>query len=298
MYHLLIYDNILLPYNLPLLGVIFEMKLPVAVQLYSVRDEMEKDFYGTIEKMKELGYDGVEFAGLFGQNPSEIKAFCEKTEIVPISAHVPYYDMLADPEGVLADYAEIGCKYVAVPYLTEECRPGTDGFDATVEGIRKIGEAAKKLGIQLLYHNHDFEFVKLGDEYALDVLYSTVPADLLKTEIDTCWVNVGGENPAEYIEKYTGRAPVVHLKDFRMSGKTGGKLYNLIGIDDGGEEEAEEAFSFMPVGYGAQDMPEILSACEKAGAEWVVVEIDSPPKGETPLNSVKLSREYLKTLNW
>ena len=83
-----------------------------------------------------------------------------------------------------------------------------------------------------------------------------------------------------------------------MSGKTGGKLYNLIGIDDGGEEEAEEAFSFMPVGYGAQDMPEILSACEKAGAEWVVVEIDSPPKGETPLNSVKLSREYLKTLNW
>ena len=274
------------------------MSLPVAVQLYSVRDEMEADFYGTIKKMKELGYAGVEFAGLFGQNPSEIKAFCDEIGIVPISAHVPYYDMLADPEKVLADYAEIGCKYVAVPYLTEECRPGTDGFSATVEGIRKIAEAAKKLGIQLLYHNHDFEFVKIDGKYALDVLYSTIPADLLKTEVDTCWVNVAGVNPAEYILSYTGRSPVVHLKDFRMSGKKTGALYKLIGIDDDEEQEDQDAFSFMPVGYGIQNMPAILDASVKAGAEWVVVEQDNPEKGNTPLNSVKLSREYLSSLGW
>lgn len=275
------------------------MKLPVAVQLYSVRDEMEKDFYGTIQKMKDLGYNGVEFAGLFGEEPSKIKAFCEEIGITPISAHVPYYDMLAEPEKVLSAYAEIGCKYVAVPYLNEECRPGTDGFDATVEGIRKIGEAAKNLGIQLLYHNHDFEFVKIGEEYALDVLYSTIPADLLQTEIDTCWVNVAGVNPAEYIEKYAGRCPVVHLKDFKKSGEQLGKLYDLIGIDDdGAEDEEEDAFSFMPVGYGVQDMPAILAACEDAGAKWVVVEQDMPAKDDTPLNSVKLSREYLNTLNW
>ncbi len=275
------------------------MKLPVAVQLYSVRDEMEKDFYGTIEAMKELGYDGVEFAGLFGEEPEKIKAFCDEIGIVPISAHVPYYDMLENPEKVLSDYAKIGCKYVAVPYLTEECRPGTDGFAATVEGIRKIGEAAKALGIQLLYHNHDFEFVKIGEDYALDVLYSSISADLLQTEIDTCWVNVAGVNPAEYIEKYSGRAPVVHLKDFKKSGENLGKLYDLIGIDDeNAQQEEEDAFSFMPVGYGVQDMPEILAACENAGAQWVVVEQDSPAKGDTPMNSVKLSREYLKTLSW
>lgn len=275
------------------------MKLPVAVQLYSVRDEMEKDFYGTIKLMKEIGYDGVEFAGLFDQNPEEIKAFCDEIGIVPISAHVPYYDMLENPEAVLADYAKIGCKYVAVPYLTEECRPGTDGFAATVEGIRKIAEAAKALGIQLLYHNHDFEFVKIGEEYALDVLYSTIPEDLLKTEIDTCWVNVAGVNPAEYIEKYSGRSPVVHLKDFKKNGENLGKLYDLIGIDDGEEaEEEEDSFSFMPVGHGVQDMPEILAACEDAGAQWVVVEQDSPAKDDTPVNSVTLSREYLKTLGW
>ena len=275
------------------------MKLPVAVQLYSVRDEMEKDFYGTIKAMKEIGYDGVEFAGLFGKNPEEIKAFCEEIGIVPISAHVPYYDMLENPEAVLADYVKIGCKYVVVPYLTEECRPGTEGFAATVEGIRKIGQAAKAMGIQLLYHNHDFEFVKIDGEYALDVLYSTVPEDLLKTEIDTCWVNVAGVNPAEYLEKYEGRAPVVHLKDFKKSEGKQGKLYELIGIEDeAGEDEDEDAFSFMPVGHGMQDMPEILSACEKAGAEWVVVEQDNPAKGNTPVNSVTLSREYLKTLGW
>ena len=275
------------------------MKLPVAVQLYSVRDDMEKDFYGTIKAMKELGYDGVEFAGLFNEDPEKIKAYCEEIDIVPISAHVPYYDMLENPEAVLADYKAIGVKYVVVPYLTEECRPGTDGFAATVEGIRKIGAAAKELGIQLLYHNHDFEFVKIGEDYALDVLYSTVPEDLLKTEIDTCWVNVAGVNPAEYVEKYTGRAPVVHLKDFKKSGEGNGKLYDLIGIDDDAQaEEEEDSFSFMPVGYGVQDMPAILAACENAGAEWVVVEQDNPAKGDTAMNSVKLSREYLKTLSW
>lgn len=274
------------------------MKLPVAVQLYSVRDEMEKDFYGTIRQMKELGYDGVEFAGLFGEEPAKIKAFCDEIGIVPISAHVPYFDMLNNPEKVLSDYAEIGCKYVAVPYLTEECRPGTDGFASTVEGIRKIAQVARALGIQLLYHNHDFEFVTIDGEYALDVLYSSIPTELLKTEIDTCWVNVAGVNPAEYIEKYSGRSPVVHLKDFKKSGDKLGKLYDLIGIDDKAEHEEEDAFSFMPIGYGVQDIPEILAACEKVGAEWVVVEQDSPAKNDTPLNSVRLSREYLKTLNW
>ena len=72
--------------------------LPIGLQLYSVKNEMAKDFEGTIKKVAEMGYEGVEFAGLFGQNPEEIKAFCEEIGIVPISAHVPYYDMLENPE--------------------------------------------------------------------------------------------------------------------------------------------------------------------------------------------------------
>ena len=270
------------------------MKLPIAVQLYSVRDEMEKDFCGTVKKIKDMGYEGVEFAGLFGKSGTEVKAICDEIGITPVSAHVPYYDMLDNPEAVLKDYRDMGCKYVAVPYLTEECRPGTEGWTSTVEGIRKIAEAAEKMGIQLLYHNHDFEFIKIDGKYALDILYDTIPADLLKTEIDTCWVNVGGENPAEYIEKYTGRAPVVHLKDFHGS-KGNGPLYKLIGIDDD-TEATENTFEFRPVGYGVQDWAKIIASAEKAGAEWVVVEQDSPSMEKSPLECVQMSINYLKNM--
>lgn len=270
------------------------MKLPVALQLYSVRDMMEKDFEGTLKAVKVLGYDGVEFAGLFGKSASEVKALCEKYELVPISAHVPYFDMLENPEAVLSVYKEIGCKYVAVPYLTEECRPGTDGWASTVEGVRKIGEAAKKLGIKLLYHNHDFEFVKVDGEYALDMLYKAVSEDLLATELDTCWVNVGGEEPASFVLKYSGRAPIVHLKDF-VGEKGNGAVYRLIGIDSD-EAETKSTFEFRPVGYGKQDWYSIIAASEKAGAEWVVVEQDDPSMEKSTIDCAKLSINYVRTL--
>lgn len=271
------------------------MKLPIALQLYSVRDDMEKDFEGTVKKVKELGYEGVEFAGLFGKSGAEVKKICDELDIAPVSAHVPYYDMLENPEAVLADYKEIGCKYVVVPYLTEECRPGTEGWASTVEGIRKIGAAAKEMGLQLLYHNHDFEFLKIDGEYALDILYNTIPEDLLKTEIDTCWVNVGGEEPAAYVEKYSGRAPVVHLKDFHGS-KGDGPLYKLIGIEEEEADKAENTFEFRPVGSGVQDFEKIIAAAEKAGAEWVVVEQDDPSMGKAPIECAEMSINYLKTL--
>lgn len=275
------------------------MALPVALQFYSVRDEAEKDFFGTLKKVKEMGYAGVEFAGLFGNEPEKIRDFCNEIGLIPVSAHVPLDDMIEDTEGTLSAYKTIGCKYVAVPYITEERRPGAEKWDETVEAIKKIGAAAKDMGLTLLYHNHDFEFVKINGEYGLDVLYNTVSADLLQTELDTCWVNVGGEIPAEYILKYTGRAPVVHLKDFVMKGKEKPKkLYDLIGIDDESESASEEDFSFKPVGYGVQDFPAILEASAKAGAEWVVVEQDQPDNGNTPLNAVKMSIDYLSKLNY
>ena len=155
--------------------------LPIAIQLYTVRDQAAADFEGTLKAIKAMGYEGVEFAGLHGKTAAEVKAMCAEIGLTPISAHVPYYDMIADPKGVLSDYAEIGCKYVAIPYLTPECRPGTDGFAKVVENAEMLGKVAKELGMTLLYHNHDFEFEKIDGKYALEVLYDTVPADLLQT---------------------------------------------------------------------------------------------------------------------
>lgn len=271
------------------------MALPVAVQVYSVRDDAKADLRGTLEKIKAMGYDGVEFAGLYGNKPEDIKKMCDEIGLVPISAHVPYLDMMGAPKGILSKYVEIGCKYVAVPYLTPDYRPESPCFAEVIENIKTLGKVAKELGMQLLYHNHDFEFIKLDGKYALDILYEEVPADLLKTELDTCWVNVGGEVPADYIKKYSGRAPVVHLKDF--VGEKSESMYELIGIKSEAPKRPSN-FELRPVGSGCQDFPAILKAAEEAGAEWVVVEQDNPSMGLTPLESIAKSREYLKTIGY
>lgn len=273
------------------------MNFSVALQVYSVRDFAEKDLEGSLQKIREMGYDGVELAGLYGRSYAEVKAAVEKAGLTLISAHVPLADMLADPQGVLSGYAEMGCKYVAVPYLPEELRPGTEQFGKTVEDIRMLAGIAKEKGMSMLYHNHDFEFVKLDGEYALDMLYRVIPADLLQTEIDTCWVNVAGEDPAAYVRKYAGRAPVVHLKDFYMSNRdaeSDGPFYELIGVDK--KAGGENVFEFRPVGYGLQDFPSILEAAEEAGAGWVVVEQDRPSMEKTSMECAQMSREYLKKI--
>ena len=269
------------------------MSLPVAIQVYSVRKDAEADLRGTLTALRDMGYDGVEFAGLYGHTAAEVRELCRELGLVPISAHVPYVDMLKDPAGVLSQYAEIGCKYVAVPYLSPEHRPGTPNFEYVVEFIGIIAKAAKKLGIQLLYHNHDFEFIRLDGKYALDILYDTVPAELLATELDTCWVNVGGEDPVAYIEKYSGRAPVVPRKDF--FGEKSDDMYELIGIDNKASKRPS-GFEFRPVGAGLQNFPEIIAASKKAGSEWLVVEQDQPSMGLSPLECAAKSREYLRSI--
>ena len=270
------------------------MSIPVALQLYSVRDAMSTDMESTLRQVRAAGYDGVEFAGLFNRTPEEVRDLCQEIGLVPVSAHVPYYDMIADPEKVLADYARIGCKYVAIPYLTPECRPGTDGFSAVIENARKLGSVAGSLGMELLYHNHDFEFVKLNGKYALDVLYESVEPSLLKTELDTCWVSVGGERPDGFIRKYHGRTPIVHLKDY--VGQKTEHMYELIGIQSSGK--SAEAFGFRSVGSGVLDFKAITRAAEESGAKWFVVEQDNPTPGKSPMECAVLSREYLKTIGY
>ncbi len=270
------------------------MRFPVAIQLYSVRDEAEQDLVATLKSIKAMGYEGVEFAGLYGHSPEEVRALCQEIGLTPVSAHVPYVDMVADPEGVLGRYAAIGCKYVAVPYLTPEYRPGTPRFFEVIENVKKLGAVANRLGMTLLYHNHDFEFEKIGDKYALDVLYESVSSDLLQTELDTCWVNVGGEVPADYLRKYSGRSPVLHLKDF--VGEKSENMYALIGIESEAKTAEDNKFELRPVGSGKQDFPAILAAAEESGVIWIVVEQDDPSMGLTPMQCAEKSRAYLRTI--
>lgn len=266
----------------------------IALQLYSVREDMKEDFLGTLKKVKEMGYKGVEFAGLFDYEASEVKKMCEEAGVVPISAHVPLDEFLTDLEGTVETYHEIGCKYVAIPYLTEEYRPGHDGFQIVIDTAKKIGEALKKYDMVLMYHNHDFEFVKLDGKYALDILYEEVRPELLQTELDTCWVNVGGENPVDYLNKYAGRCPVVHLKDF--AGSKSENMYALIGIDEDEKKDTSGQFEFRALGKGVQKFPEIIDAAIAGNAEWFVVEQDCPSLGCSALECAKISVDYLKEI--
>lgn len=270
------------------------MAIPVAVQVYSVRKDAEADMRDTLQKIKDMGYDGVEFAGLYNHSAEEVKAMCEEIGLVPVSAHVAIGEFRKDCDKVLNDFATIGCKFIAIPWLGENDRPGGANWDATLADIIEIGKKAKEKGMTLLYHNHDFEFEKIDGKYLLDTLYDTVSSDILQTELDTCWVNVGGENPAEYVKKYAGRAPIVHLKDFY--GEKSDNMFELIGVNS--KPVRPSNFELRPVGSGVQDIPAICKASEVAGAKWLVVEQDSTSMGLTPLESIEKSRKYLKSIGY
>ncbi len=270
--------------------------LPVGIQVYSVREEAAKDFEGTMKALKDMGYDFVELAGLYGIAPAKVKEILDKVGIPAVSAHVSELMISDDVDAVLDDYVTIGVKYVAVPYLGEGLRPGDKDFDKILAKIEEIGKKARAKGLTLLYHNHDFEFIRMPDgSYGLDYMYSNTAPENLQTELDTCWVNVGGEEPAAFVKKYAGRAPVVHLKDFE--GSKSEQMYELIGIKSEKKENVKNTFKFRPVGYGKQNFRSILEAAIEAGSSYVVVEQDQ--WYDTPaLECAKMSRDYLKTLGW
>ena len=249
--------------------------LPIAVQVYSVREEAERDFAGTMKKLGEMGYDGVELAGLYGKSAEEIRDSIKAAGLTAISAHVSYDELAGDLEKTLQDYETIGCRYIVIPWLGEDRRFGAALYEETIKGIPVISEGCKKHGMTLLYHNHDFEFAKtLDGTYALDQLYAEVPADVLGAEPDTCWIKVGGPDPSEWLKKYSGRCPLVHVKDFRRR---------------------EDGVDLLALGEGEQDFPTLVKTAKECGAQWLVIEQDDHPYG-TPMGDMKKSLDYLREL--
>ncbi len=275
--------------------------LPVAVQVYGLRDLLEntpENFRSVMEKVREIGYDGVELAGTYGLEPAFIKKTLDEIGLVPISAHVPFADMMDDLDKVIADYSVIGVKYLVMPYMAEEYRPvNPEGFKGFLPLLNEVGRKIHDAGMVFLYHNHDFEFVKLADgEWGYDAMFAAIPHDNLMSELDTCWCDVATGQSVEFIRKYAGRIPVVHLKDYIKKGEVK-NMYKLIGIES--EESGEEAgyFGFRPVGFGQMIWEPVLEAAVEAGSKWVVVEQDEHYELD-PLECARRSREYLKILGW
>ncbi|MDD2214707.1 MAG: sugar phosphate isomerase/epimerase [Oscillospiraceae bacterium] len=268
---------------------------PLGIQIYNLRQEAEQDFAGTMQAVARMGWDFVELAGLYGLPAAEVSRILAANGLKARSAHVPFAEMKADLAQVIRDYQTIGCDYIAIPYLPDDLRPLTPGYQTVLDYIPVIAQAVNQAGMKLLYHNHDFEFVRLPDgRYALDSLYAAFSPRQLQMEGDTCWFRVAGVDPAAYLRQYSGRVPLVHLKDFYKEGQAS-NMYELIGTKVSRQADKTGHFEFRPLGQGQQDFPAILAAAEAAGSQALIYEQDQCYQ-LPPLEAARQSLAYLHSL--
>lgn len=272
----------------------------IGIQLYSLRDDMEKDMEGTLKKVAEMGYDCVEFAGYFGHSAEEIRGWLDKYGLEAVSVHQTYDVFLENEQENIEYLKKLGVSYCVIPWMGIEKHKGSDVYDATIADIKKVAKALKAAGIKMGYHNHDFEYELFEGKPLIDWLYGDIPADLLDAEFDTCWVKYAGFDPCEYIEKYSERVNLVHLKDFTCKKFAGGPAYDLISSDGtsmGNETKEDNGFVLKPLGDGLQDFPSIIESAKKAGASYLIYEQDNSAD-IAPIEAAKKSREYLKSIGY
>lgn len=250
-------------------------QLPIAMQVYSVRQEVGQDFAGVMKQIREMGYDGVELAGLYGLSAETVRDILKENKLTAVSAHVPYEELTADLEGTLDCYEVIGCKYLAIPYLTEEKRYGGNQYNDVIAAIRTAAAACKSRGMTLSYHNHDFEFKKTEQgAYVLDELLASFSPEELCLEPDTAWIKYAGVDPLDYLEQYKDRCPTVHIKDFRRT---------------------SEGLDLVAVGEGEQASAALIQKAAECGAKWLIVEQDDHPYG-SPMGNMKKSIDFIRGL--
>ncbi|MBS4194885.1 sugar phosphate isomerase/epimerase family protein [Lederbergia citri] len=244
--------------------------IPVAVQMYTLRDESAQDFAGTLKKVADLGFDGVEFAGYGGLEVKEVRALLDEYGLKAASSHVSLDALESDLAAVIEDQKILGSNYIVCPFLMPDRRSEKD-YKELISFLEKAGEECRKEGITLCYHNHDFELERLSDgRTALESIFEDVSSENLETELDIYWLTKAGENPVEWIKKYQNRTPLVHLKDMTTD---------------------EEKF-FAELGTGGVDIEAVLNIGEEANVKWWVVEQDASRK--TPFESIEISINYLK----
>ena len=257
------------------LSAFTQEKKTIGLQLYSVRDKLQKDLKGTLEKIAKIGYNSLEAAGynatdgtFYGMAAKPFIDFVNGLGMPLNSSHTTFELDMA--EKVIAATAATGAKYIIYPFLAEKFRTNLDGWKATAEKFNKMGEIAKKNDIRFGYHNHDFEFKMIDGQLPYDLLLTQTDPSLVTFEMDLYWVTRGGHNPIDLFKKYPGRFELWHVKD-------------MVKTDD---------MFFAPVGTGRMDFASIFAEKKTAGMKYFFVEQDSF-KGMDPLESVEISFKYL-----
>jgi sugar phosphate isomerase/epimerase len=263
----------------------------VGVQLYTVRDLMKQDFEGTLAQVAQAGYKEVEFAGYFGKSPQEVSKILAANHLTSPSMHVGYDVVEKQWPETLETAHTIGQKFVVCPWIEIAQRKEADGWKHATDLFNHAGEAAQKAGIQFAYHNHAFEFEpseSLGGKLPYDYILAETDPKLVKMELDLCWINVAGKDPLTYFDKFPGRFPLVHVKDWTTKGP-GGKDY-------GGATGAFKKPGHMAdVGEGEIDFKRIFAQSNKAGIQHYFVENDEP---KSAIADIKISHDYLAKLQF
>lgn len=260
----------------------------IGVQVYTVRNKLGKDFSGTIKNVADLGYSYLELFNykegkIYNRPVKEISSILTENNIKAKSLHVltgaqtPDQDatMVNNFEKVVTDAAEMGLEYIVCAYLMDGERKSIDDYKKLADLFNKSGEICKEHGIQFGYHNHAFEFMNLENEVPYDVLLEKADKDLVKMELDLYWITKAGQDPVEYFEAHPGRFPLWHVKDISKN----------------------EQQYFTEVGNGSIDWVRIFRNGETAGMKRFFVEQDVC-RDYTPMESLKISYDYLKKLNY
>jgi sugar phosphate isomerase/epimerase len=248
-------------------------QIPVAIQMYTLRHEAEKDFSGTLQKVAELGYEGVELAGYGGLSSKELKGRLDDLTLRAVSSHIPLSELRSNVNNVIHDQLELGSSYIVCPYLSPEER-GEENYIRLIDDLNSIGEKCFQEGITLCYHHHDFELSTLSNgKTALETILCETNPNWVKAEFDIFWLTYAGENPVEWMKRYQGRAPLIHLKDMTTDG---------------------ERF-FAELGSGGVDLTSVLDFGLHSDVQWWIVEQDE--SRIPPIDSVRTSLEFLRQRN-
>jgi sugar phosphate isomerase/epimerase len=241
----------------------------IGLQLYTVRGEMKKDFFGTLAKVARIGYKDVEFAGYFGYDAKAVRAALKQNGLVSTSSHIGFPVLGKEWDKIIEDGLTIGQKYLICPWIDEKYRT-ISGYKEVAELFNKAGEQAKKAGLQFGYHNHDFEFPPIDGQVPYDLLIKETDPNLVKMEMDVFWITNGGKDPVAYFKRYPGRFPLLHIKDRDAAGK------------------------MVDVGKGVIPWKVILGKRQVAGVKHIFVEHDDPAD---PFASIRDSYRYLRALD-
>lgn len=267
-----IIPKVLASQNLELEETIIMKRPTVGLQLYTLRTVLSDDPVGVLRQVAEMGYETVELAGFAGLSAEQFKAALDENNLKAVSSHAPLQSIEEDFESVVAQAKLFGYSYVGLGSVDPSHRTTKENWIATARKLSDLGKKLKEeAGLTFFYHNHAFEFEEQIDgKYGLDLLYENSDSRYLQAELDTYWVQKGGADPVEYLKKYAGRTPILHIKDMR---------------DDG---------DFGEIGTGTLDWPAIFSAAEAGGVQAYIVEQDTCP-GD-PLESIKISIDNLKKM--